>query len=29
MEFEGLMPAIITPMNKDGEIDLRGLKKDE
>jgi len=27
MIFEGLMPAIITPMNKDGEIDFEGLKK--
>jgi len=27
MKFEGLMPAIITPMDKDGEIDFEGLKK--
>ena len=27
MKFEGLMPAIITPMGKDGEIDFEGLKK--
>lgn len=27
MIFEGLMPAIITPMNKDSEIDFEGLKK--
>ncbi len=27
MKFGGLMPAIITPMDKDGEIDFEGLKK--
>lgn len=27
MNFEGLMPAIITPMDKDGEIDFEGLKR--
>jgi 4-hydroxy-tetrahydrodipicolinate synthase len=27
IKFEGLMPAIITPMDKDGEIDFEGLKK--
>ena len=27
MKFEGLMPAIITPMDKDGKIDFEGLKK--
>jgi len=27
MKFEGLMPAIITPMDKDGGIDFEGLKK--
>ena len=27
MKFEGLIPAIITPMDKDGEIDFEGLKK--
>jgi len=27
MKFEGLMPAIITPMDRDGEIDFEGLKK--
>jgi len=27
MKFKGLMPAIITPMNQDGEIDLEGLKE--
>lgn len=27
MKFEGVMPAIITPMSKDGEIDFEGLKK--
>jgi 4-hydroxy-tetrahydrodipicolinate synthase len=27
MKFEGLMPAIITPMDQDGEVDYEGLKK--
>jgi len=27
IKFEGLMPAIITPMDKDGEVDYEGLKK--
>jgi len=27
LKFEGLMPAIITPMDKDGEIDFEGLKE--
>jgi len=27
IKFEGLMPAIITPMDKDGKIDFEGLKK--
>lgn len=27
MKFEGLMPAIITPMDKNGEIDFEGLEK--
>ncbi|MHA1471138.1 MAG: 4-hydroxy-tetrahydrodipicolinate synthase [Candidatus Asgardarchaeia archaeon] len=27
IKFDGLMPAIITPMNKDGEVNYEGLKK--
>lgn len=27
MKFEGVMPAMITPMKKDGEIDFEGLEK--
>ena len=27
MKFSGVMPAIIMPMQKDGEIDFEGLKE--
>lgn len=27
IKLEGLMPAIITPMDQDGEVDYEGLKK--